>query len=356
MKELRVGVVGCGGNSDFHFMVHSGQKHVRLAAVCDIDRNRAQRQAAKWKAEQVYTDYRSMLELDLDLVDVITPTLSHTQIVKDALQSGKNVLVEKPMARTAEECRQMIATAKDNSRTLCVFHGLEFLDSIRNTRAILRSEGLNVSRLRFSYFFAQPHSGFTPSWVFEEATGGILWEALVHHVYLSLFFLGLPESVYAIVNKYRSAVPDSLTLVFRTHDAPTLCEYEWNAKETQRTFQVLTTAGDRFDLDLSHDFMRRRSRASGDRWRTARLSLSDDLGDPVRKWSRHVGSFLRTMSYSRGLPMEKAYYRLIGQLIAYLQGQASAPPTTAEEGLQSIAVLEAAAKSIQTGNVEHVNA
>jgi len=105
MKTISVGVVGCGGNSDFHLMVYRSMKDVRLAAVCDINHDLAREKAAKWSAGRVFEDYRSMLDLDLDLVDIITPTTSHAEIAKAALESGKNVLVEKPMALTSKECR-----------------------------------------------------------------------------------------------------------------------------------------------------------------------------------------------------------------------------------------------------------
>ena len=132
MKTISVGVVGCGGNSDFHFMVYRSLKDMRVAAVCDINHDLAREKAAKWSAGRVFEDYRSMLDLDLDLVDIITPTTSHAEIAKAALESGKNVLVEKPMALTSKECREMIDSAKKSGRTLSVFHGLRFLDSVRN--------------------------------------------------------------------------------------------------------------------------------------------------------------------------------------------------------------------------------
>ena len=186
-------------------------------------------------------------------------------------------------------------------------------------------------------------------WVLREETGGILWEALVHHVYLSEHFLSKTREVYAVANKLRSPVHDSLTLILRNSGTHAICEYEWNTKETQRMFQLTTTSGDRFDSDLSHDFLRRRSRKSGDRWRSAYMSLSDDITSPTVKWALHVGSFLRARSYERGLPMEKSFFAMIGQFLSFIAGGSSDPPTTPQEGLQSIKVLEAARRSIETG-------
>ncbi len=293
-----------------------------------------------------------MLDLDLDIVDIVTPTTTHAEIAKLALESGKNVLVEKPMALTSTECQDMIDAARKSGKALCVFHGLEFLRSIRKLKAIMHEEGLTPSRLRFSYFFAQPHPGFTPAWVFTKATGGILWEAMVHHVYLTQHLLGEVQSVYAIGNKYRQPVHDSLTLVLQCSGRPALMEYEWDVKETQRALQLMTTKGDRFDLDLSHDIILRKSRRSGGRWRTAYMSLSDDVRTPVVKWGQHLGHFLKTGSYLKGLPMEEAYFGLIGRFLSFVGGKEPSPPTTAAEGLQAVRTLEAAGKSIETGLVQ----
>jgi len=237
---------------------------------------------------------------------------------------------------------------------LCVFHGLKFLDSVQKTKTILDAEELKVARARFSYFFAQPHSDFTPAWVFLEETGGILWEAMVHHVYLLEHFLGKTQSVYAIAEKVRKPVHDSLTLILNSQGRPGIAEYEWNVKETQRTVQLMTTAGDRFDIDLSHDFVRRKSRQSGGRWKTAYMSLTDDVSTPILKWSHHVGHFLKTHSYNQGLPMEKAYFKVIGQLVSHLRGLNPSPPVAAEEGLESLLVLEAARRSLKSRRVEIV--
>ena len=333
-------------------MVYRHMRGVQIAAVCDINEILAKQKAREWRAERVFMDYRSMLDLDLDLVDIVTPTTTHKEIAKLALESGKDVLVEKPMALTSVDCEEMINVAKKSGRTLCVFHGLKFLDSIKKTKATLDKEGLSPSRVRFSYFFAQPYPGFTPAWVFKEEAGGILWEALVHHIYLIEHFLGKSQTVYAIANKFRKPVHDSLTLILHSNGRPAICEYEWEAKETQRMFQLMTTTGDRFDLDLSHDFLRRKSRKSGNRWRTAYMSLSDDFSGPVVKWGQHIGNFLKARSYQKGLPMEKSYFALIGQFLSFIAGEAPNPPTTPEEGLQTIKVLEAARKSIETGMIQ----
>ncbi len=59
-----------------------------------------------------------MLDLDLDLVDIVTPTSTHAKLAELALESGRNVLVEQPMVLNSEECQLMMDAAKKSGRTL----------------------------------------------------------------------------------------------------------------------------------------------------------------------------------------------------------------------------------------------
>jgi predicted dehydrogenase len=127
LKELkspiiRVGLVGCGRNSKNHLRAYILTPEVRIVAVCDLEETKARERAWEFGVEHVYTDYEAMLDLDLDLVDIVTPTSTHSDLAMRALESGHNVLVEKPMALTSRECLNMINAARRNNMTLCVCH------------------------------------------------------------------------------------------------------------------------------------------------------------------------------------------------------------------------------------------
>ncbi len=336
-------------------MVYSHAKRARLSAVCDINPHSARAKGRKYDADRVLTDYDSMLKLDLDLIDVVTPTATHAKLSQLALESGHNVLVEKPMALSSRECEEMINSANKNGRMLCVAHNLRFLDSVIGIKNAIERESLRASKMRFSYFFAQPFPGFMPKWVLTEENKGILWEAVVHSVYLSEYLLGRTESVYAVANRFNQPVYDSITVLLQSESRPSICEYDFDVKETQRALQAMTTAGDRFDADLTHDFLLRRSRGrSSNRWKAAFRSFRDDFSGPLSKWSGHILNFMKTRSYRQGLPMEKTCFRLIEQFLRFIGGESSASPVSAEEGLQSIKVLEAAARSIENGKPQAI--
>ena len=125
---LKVGLVGTGGISNRHltaYLEHSDR--VQLTAVCDIDETRAQEYAKKAGVEAVYTDFDKMLrEADIDAVDNCTGHPQHAPLTVAAAEAGKHVIVEKPMAMTVQECRDMIAAADKAGVTLMVAQDLRY--------------------------------------------------------------------------------------------------------------------------------------------------------------------------------------------------------------------------------------
>lgn len=287
-----------------------------------------------------------MLNLDLDLIDIITPTTIHAKLAIQALESSHNVLVEKPMALNSRECLLMIDAAKKSGKTLCVIHNKRFFDSIIETKTCLDRENLEVSRLRVTQFFYPPQKVIVNE---SEDPLGIFWDTFVHHTYLTQFFFGTIDSVYATVNKINHKIYDSLTLLLQSGNKTSVNEFQWGAKEPMTQFQLMTKQGDRFDGDLDYDFFLRRSRPYKNHRATAYRSLFDDFSLPFVKWTGHIHNLFKMRSLKSALPFEKTFFILIRQLLSFLNGERSSPPVTAEEGLRAIRVLEATKKSIETG-------
>ncbi len=352
LKKLSVGVVGCGRNSDNHLRVYAHTKGVRLASVCDKDHGKAKQKARIFGAEQTFTDYETMLKIDLDLVDIVTPSPTHAPLSIRALESGHNVLVEKPMALSSTECEAMIAAARNNGRTLCVVHNKRFFQSIMQTKSILQRNELRVSHVRFTHFFALPYPGFGEKSILREEFGGVLWDSLVHHIYLTEFFIGQAQSIYASANRIKHPIDDSVTLILNGDGKAGVAEFEWDVKEPLQVFELVTAQGDRFEANLPHDLLLRRSRSYKGLRYTAIRSLTDNIHDPAVNWGKHLLNMMKLKPFEKALPFERTFFTLIGQYLFFLMGDSSSPPVSAEEGYRTIRVLEAARKSIETGKAE----
>jgi predicted dehydrogenase len=355
LRKLKVGVVGCGLSSDYHVRAYLRSPNVRLVAVYDSDLKRASEKARKYSINQVPADYQSMLRLGLDLIDIVTPTNTHSELATLALESGHNVLIEKPMATGSTECQKMIDAARKNGRALCVTHNKRFYSAIRASRSAVEKEELTPSRVSITHFYPTLYPELRPSWILTEQSGGVLWDSLVHDAYLTEYFLGETVTVHTFANKLKEAVFDSITLVLRNADKIAVCQTEWNAKEPVEILELLTREGDRFTVNLPHDLLLRKSRKYKNRSTTVLRTVYDDVHDPYLRWSAHLGRLMLGGSYEAAFPFERTFLVLIGEYVSYLTGLSPAPPVTGDEGLRSIKILEAARESIRSGKSEHVN-
>jgi len=122
MDKLRIGIVGLGWVSQvFHIPQLRRFEDAEIVAVCDKDKSRARIIAEQCGVSHFYTDYQQMLAAeDLDAVDVCTSTDAHLPITLAALEAGKDVFVEKPIARRYSEAAQMAQAAEQHKRKLMV--------------------------------------------------------------------------------------------------------------------------------------------------------------------------------------------------------------------------------------------
>ncbi len=115
------------------------RQQVQLIGVCDVKEDRAKQAAYAYEETtgfqpKIFTDYRSLLETDCDWVSIATESGNHSSISIEALQAGKHVLVEKPMALSTIEMDQMIRTAKDRGRNLGACFQNRFNPAVRELR------------------------------------------------------------------------------------------------------------------------------------------------------------------------------------------------------------------------------
>ncbi|MDO7905205.1 Gfo/Idh/MocA family oxidoreductase [Paenibacillus sp. JX-17] len=131
-KKLRIAIIGCGGIANGkHMPSLAKQDKAEMVAFCDIVKERAEEAAAQFGAEgtKVYDDYRELLkDSSIDVIHVCTPNDSHAEITVAALESGKHVQCEKPMAKTAAQAREMLDAAKRTGKKLSIAYQNRFRD------------------------------------------------------------------------------------------------------------------------------------------------------------------------------------------------------------------------------------
>lgn len=126
-SKIRVGIIGLGDWGECHLQAFQAVPGAEVAAICDLNEERVRMLAERYHIEKVYTNDSDMFSRDdIDLVSVVTYEKSHLQPVLHSLQSGKHVLVEKPVSTVAEEAAQMERTAKEHGKMLFPGHVLRF--------------------------------------------------------------------------------------------------------------------------------------------------------------------------------------------------------------------------------------
>ena len=122
--KVRVGIIGCGGIANGKHMPSLAKlNNVEMVAFCDIIVEKAEAAKAKYGTPDaaVYEDYKKLLEdKTIDVVHVLTPNRAHSFITVDALDAGKHVMCEKPMAINSAEALKMVEAAKRNGKKLTI--------------------------------------------------------------------------------------------------------------------------------------------------------------------------------------------------------------------------------------------
>lgn len=192
---LKIGIIGCGGIA---FQKHLPSLSVfkdkaSLVAFCDIEVDKAEKAANEYgvKGATVYKDYTELLmDKTIDAVHVCTPNNSHAEITIAALEAGKHVMCEKPMAINAEEAKQMMDAAKRTGMKLTIGYQNRFRkDSLILNEACEKGD---LGEIYFAKAHALRRRG-VPTWgVFTDKTkqgGGPLIDIGTHSLDLALWMM-----------------------------------------------------------------------------------------------------------------------------------------------------------------------
>jgi predicted dehydrogenase len=138
-NPIRVGVIGVGVMGYNHARVLAELPHVELFGLADPDRDQALRVANVIGCEAV-ADHRTLIDLGIDAAIIAAPTHLHHAIALDCISAGLHVLVEKPIASSVEEGRQIVMAARRAGVTLMVGHVERFNPSVQSIKQALAGE------------------------------------------------------------------------------------------------------------------------------------------------------------------------------------------------------------------------
>ncbi len=196
---IRCALIGCGRVAPRHAESILALPETSLVAVADVVESRAQHFATKFGAE-AHTDWRKVLDrADVDLVHITTPSGMHAEMAIAALQAGKHVIVEKPVALSLADTDRMIAAERASGKKLCVMLQNRFNQPMQELKALVDSGKLgrlHLGAATVRWYRPQEYynDGWHGTWAMD---GGALMNQSVHHIDALQWLMGEPESVYA---------------------------------------------------------------------------------------------------------------------------------------------------------------
>lgn len=203
---IRVAIVGTGNISQAHISAYLAfPERCQIVAMVDIYPQKAEEKAEHFGiACDIYDDHQKILGRDdIDLVDICTPPYVHAEIAINALNSGKNVLVEKPMAASLEECDRMLAAAKKSGKMLSSIAQNRFRRPIAGLKTILDSGIAGpVKHAQVDSFWWRGHCYYDLWWrgLWSKEGGGCTLNHAVHHIDMLGWMMGAPEEVTAVMS------------------------------------------------------------------------------------------------------------------------------------------------------------
>jgi myo-inositol 2-dehydrogenase/D-chiro-inositol 1-dehydrogenase len=315
----RVGIVGTGGISRAHL---PGWKRLGVELHCTSHEG-AEAFAAESGA-RTHEDLESLLAA-VDVVDVCTPTPAHPEIVRAALDAGKDVVCEKPIALEPEVARELGAHAESVGRRLFPAHVVRFFPQYAAAKRAIEAGTIGTPAvLRFERTGSLPDR----AWYADETlSGGIVMDQMIHDIDQALWLAGPAERVFAqqSVAPSNSAVRTAHVVLTHASGALSHCRGFWGPAGTAF----------RYTFDLAGD--------------GGRLQY-DSAGDPGIMFDQVASA--RQASGDGFLPdvstLEDPY---AAELVEFMSTRAdgSTPRVTAADGATAVQVAAAALESLRTG-------
>ncbi len=263
-NKLRLGVIGAGGIfRGIHAQGWINHPEVEMVAICDVNRAGAEATAREYNIPHVYTDYHELLARDdIDMVDICTPNVFHSDISIAALKAGKHVFCEKPDAVNPVEAQKMADAAKESGKVLMTMRNNRFRPVSQFLKQYIEEGKMGdiyTGRCGWIRRRGIPGAG---GWFTTKALsgGGPLIDLGVHFIDLSMWLMGNPKPISVVgatYNKFASKVTqgtfdveDLATGFIRFDNGATLqIEFSWASNiEAEANFIELRGSEAGFNL------------------------------------------------------------------------------------------------------------
>ncbi len=351
MSKIKAAVIGVGSISQEHINGYLNNENVELYAFCDINEARLYEKAEKYGVDKsrCFTDKDEMLKAlpEIDIVSVTTWNSAHAECSIAALNAGKNVICEKPMAMNAQEAMLMKEAADKNGKLLQIGFVRRYGNDCKVVKDFINAG--NLGEIYYSKATYLRRNGNPGGWFGDKSRsgGGPLIDLGVHVIDLVRFLLGKPQpvSVYGATFQKLFNRPDTIkTRGYKAADAGKndICDVE-----------DLATAMIRFDngavLHIEAAFCLNLKKDEGD------IQLFGTKGgcklDPQVELYTEMNNYLVNVEFNENtaLSFDGLFQNEIDHFVDCCLGKAEciAP---AQDGVDMMRILDAVYESARTGH------
>ena len=219
-KVIGIGIIGAGFARTTQIPAFKACAGARIVSIASAHRENAEKVADEFRIRHVANDWRELVaRADVDLVSIVTPPATHMEITLAALDQGKHVICEKPMAMNADEARKMSERAEQAGVLALIDHELRFLNSRRMMHAMLHGGAIGTVR-HCNYVFRSDYRGVLDrqwDWWSDESMGGGTLGAIGSHAIDSFRWLAETEisQVACMLSTHIAERPDKTTGAMR---------------------------------------------------------------------------------------------------------------------------------------------
>ncbi len=262
MTNVRLAIVGCGTISRLNAPGYLEHPNCEVAALCDPARERAERRAAEWGiTPRIYTNYDQLLEdPDIDAVELLTPTPLHAEQSIAALEAGKHVSCQKPMARNLREAARLADAVARADTFYRVTENFLYYPPLMKAKELIASGVIgdpNMVRMRVVVTSVEAESERLPlapdalTWRRDPLLnpGGLLYDEGAHKYATAMWWVGEPATVSATVTRTDDYMVDAPSVVvWRFKDANCLAVFEYSSAPDMRIRAPYYALDDFFEI------------------------------------------------------------------------------------------------------------
>lgn len=350
MSKVKIAIVGVGSISTRHIEGYLKNSNAEIYAFCDINEARLKEKGEKYGVTRLYTDEAKMLEElpEIDAVSVCTWNSAHAPCSIMALNAGKHVLCEKPMATTVEDAIAMKEAAEKNGKLLAIGFVRRFQKSTDLVLDLVN--GGNVGEIYYAKAAYIRRCGHPGGWFGDKSRsgGGPLIDLGVHVIDLVRYVMGNPKPVSVYGATYaklgqREDIKASKAYTSADKSDKDICDCEDLATALIRFDNGATLAAEMsFSLNTGGD-------EGGVRLFGTKAGLKIDGG--VTMYSSDAGHLTDTVYCNASMGDEVAFERETAHFVDCIRNGTECI-NTAEDGIELMKILTAIYRSAETGHEE----